>query len=106
MPNMKSLSLMVQKLWPRLNFFLPQNDRQTITDRTKTRCCEFYSGDIKTSLQNKHQTVSLNESTKSYLEGQGHNVTSLGGLVIGVIMPNMCAFEIFKHTFCSVESSD
>ena len=36
MLNMKSLSLTVQKLWPRLKFFWPQSHRQT--ERTKTRC--------------------------------------------------------------------
>ena len=34
MPNRKSLSLMVQKLWPRLKFFATELQ----TDRTKTRC--------------------------------------------------------------------
>ena len=34
MPYMKSLSLMVQKLWPRLKFFATEPQ----TDRTKTRC--------------------------------------------------------------------
>ena len=36
MPNMKSLSLTVQKFWPRLKLFLPQSHRQT--DRAKTKC--------------------------------------------------------------------
>ena len=35
MPNMKSLSLKVQKIWPRLKFFFA-TDRHT--DRAKTRC--------------------------------------------------------------------
>ena len=29
MPNMNSLSLAVQNLWPRLKFLLPQSHRQT-----------------------------------------------------------------------------
>ena len=29
MPIMKSVSLMVQQLWPRLKLFLPQTDRPT-----------------------------------------------------------------------------
>ena len=44
MPSMKSLSLTVQKLWPRL-FFLPQCHRQT--DRAKKDAPEFHSGGIK-----------------------------------------------------------
>ena len=45
MPNMKSLSLTVQTLWPRLMFCLPQ------TDRTMTRCTEFHSrGILNTKL--------------------------------------------------------
>ena len=49
MPNMKSLSLTVQKLWPGLKF-LPQSHRVTdrVTDRSKTLDApEFLSGGMK-----------------------------------------------------------
>ena len=45
MPNIKSLSLTVQKLWPRLTF-LTQNHRQT---GQKLDAPEFHSRGIKTS---------------------------------------------------------
>ena len=52
MPNMKSLSLTVQKLWPRLKFCHRQTDRLTdrVTDRQtdqKLDPPEFHSGGIK-----------------------------------------------------------
>ena len=42
MLDMKSLYLMVQKFWPRLNSFLPQIERHRRTDRQKLHAPEFH----------------------------------------------------------------
>ena len=45
MPNMKSLSLMVQKLWPRLKYFLA-TESQTDRQKKKLDAPEFHSRGI------------------------------------------------------------
>ena len=60
MPNMKYLSLTVQKLWPRFKFFFGtesgrQSQRQT--DWTRTRCPEFRSGGIQIIFELNEVTV-------------------------------------------------
>ena len=55
MPNMKSVSLTVQKLRPKLKFFFKQSDRQTesLTGQ-KLDVPEFHSGGIKTTFLSQH----------------------------------------------------
>ena len=61
MPNMKSLSLTVQKLWPRLKV-LPQSHRQT---GQKLDTPEFHSGGIEI-IQFLSFGVEIDCQTKSF----------------------------------------
>ena len=58
---MKSLTLTVKQLWPRLMFvFLPaetKTDRQTVTERTKLDAPKFHSRCIKIHTQTVHKTL-------------------------------------------------
>ena len=64
MPNMKSLSLTVQNLWPRfLKVFLPQSHRFTESQTgQKLDAQEFHSGGIKIKLQTSCSNLSTNLS--------------------------------------------
>ena len=52
MPNMTSLSVMAQKLWPRLKFLATDRQTDRVTDRQtgqKLDAHEFHSGGINIS---------------------------------------------------------
>ena len=69
MPNikLKSLSLMVQKLWPRLKSFATESQ----TDRTKTRCPPIPFTGHKNCI---HLSNFLHYATIGFNEGRGNNL--------------------------------